>query len=105
MLQKPAEDLFDALIPKPSCIISDFCIPWTLQIAEKHKIPRISFHGFSCFCLHCMLKIPEILKDEMKKFGEKMQAAEIKSYGVIINTFEELEKAYVKDYKKERNDK
>jgi UDP-glucosyl transferase 73C len=137
MLQKPAEDLFDALIPKPSCIISDFCIPWTLQIAEKHKIPRISFHGFCCFCLHCMLKIqtskiletinseseyftlpgipdkiqatkvqiPELLKDEMKEFGEKMQDAEIKSYGVIINTFEELEKAYVKDYKKERNDK
>ncbi|CAJ2631311.1 unnamed protein product [Trifolium pratense] len=137
MIQKPAEDLFDALTPKPSCIISDFCIPWTLQIAEKHKIPRISFHGFSCFCLHCTLKvhtskiletvnseseyfivpgipdqiqvtkaqIPGTVKEEMKEFGEKMHEAEIKSYGVIINTFEELEKAYVKDYKKERNDK
>jgi len=137
LLQKPAEELFDALTPKPSCIISDFCIPWTIQIAEKHKIPRISFHGFSCFCLHCMLKvqtskilervdseseyfivpgipdqiqvtkeqIPGTLKGELKEFGEKMHDAEIKSYGEIINTFEELEKAYVKDYKKEKNGK
>ncbi|GAU13644.1 hypothetical protein TSUD_347480 [Trifolium subterraneum] len=50
-------------------------------------------------------QIPGTLKDEMKEFGEKMDEAEMKSYGVIINTFEELEKAYVKDYKKERNDK
>jgi len=137
LLQKPAEELFDALTPKPSCIISDFCIPWTIEIAEKHKIPRISFHGFSCFCLHCMLKIqtskilervdsesehftvpgipdqiqvtkeqiPGTLKGELKEFGEKMHDAEIKSHGEIINTFEELEKAYVKDYKKERNGK
>lgn len=137
LLQKPAEELFDALTPKPSCIISDFFIPWTIQIAENHKIPRISFHGFSCFCLQCMLKIqtskilervdseseyftvpsipdqiqvtkeqiPGILKGELKEFGEKMHDAEIKSYGEIINTFEELEKAYVKDYKKEKNGK
>ncbi|KEH24634.1 putative flavonol 7-O-beta-glucosyltransferase [Medicago truncatula] len=137
LLQKPAEELFDALTPKPSCIISDFFIPWTIQIAENHKIPRISFHGFSCFCLHCMLKIqtskilervdseseyftvpgipdqiqvtkeqiPGILKGELKEFGEKMHDAEMKSYGEIINTFEELEKAYVKDYKKEKNGK
>lgn len=137
MLQKQAEELFETLTPKPSCIISDFCIPWTIQVAEKHHIPRISFHGFSCFCLHCMLKIhtskvlegitseseyftvpgipdqiqvtkqqvPGPMIDEMKEFGEQMRDAEIRSYGVIINTFEELEKAYVNDYKKERNGK
>ncbi|CAL5195031.1 unnamed protein product [Lathyrus oleraceus] len=138
MLQKPAQELFDALTPEPSCVISDFCIPWTLQIAEKHQIPRISFHGFSCFCLQCMLKVnaskilesidseseyftvPGIpdqihvtkvqvpggtIPDEFKEFKEKMNEAEVRSYGEIINTFEELEEAYVKDYKKERNDK
>ncbi|KAG4928352.1 hypothetical protein AAZX31_19G172200 [Glycine max] len=140
MLQKSAEELFEALIPKPSCIISDFCIPWTAQVAEKHHIPRISFHGFSCFCLHCLLmvhtsnicesitseseyftipgipgqiqatkeQIPMMISnsdEEMKHFGEQMRDAEMKSYGLIINTFEELEKAYVTDYKKVRNDK
>ncbi|KAG5043817.1 hypothetical protein JHK87_007732 [Glycine soja] len=140
MLHKQAEEFFEALTPKPSCIISDFCIPWTAQVAQKHCIPRISFHGFACFCLHCMLmvhtsnvcestaseseyftipgipdqiqvtkeQIPMMISnsdEEMKHFREQMRDADIKSYGVIINTFEELEKAYVRDYKKVRNDK
>ncbi|XP_027349983.1 UDP-glycosyltransferase 73C2-like [Abrus precatorius] len=139
MLQKPAEELFEALTPKPSCIISDFCIPWTAQVAEKYHIPRISFHGFSCFCLHSLYtihtskicesitseseyftvpdipdqiqvtkaQIPGLLSasDEMKDFSMQMYDAETRSYGTIINTFEELEKAYVRDYKKVRNDK
>ncbi|KAK7396606.1 hypothetical protein VNO78_17732 [Psophocarpus tetragonolobus] len=141
LLQNQAEELFQALTPKPSCIISDFCIPWTAQIAEKYHIPRISFHGFSCFCLHCLHMIhtsnvcesitseseyftipglPDQIKvtkqqiplmiskpgdKEMNDFGEQIRDAEMKSYGVIINTFEELEKAYVRDYKKVRNDK
>ncbi|KAL5060087.1 hypothetical protein RYX36_031691 [Vicia faba] len=57
LLQKPAQELFDKLSPRPSCIVSDFCIPWTSQIAEKHQIPRISFHGFSCFSIHCSFKV------------------------------------------------
>ncbi|CAI8614704.1 unnamed protein product [Vicia faba] len=138
LLQKPAQELFDKLSPRPSCIISDFCIPWTSQIAEKHQIPRISFHGYSCFCLQVLFKvssskilesinseteyfsipgipdqiqvtkgkIPVALLEKLpKEFVEKFQEAEMKSYGEIINTFEELEKEYVNDYKKERNDK
>ncbi|MED6189472.1 UDP-glycosyltransferase, partial [Stylosanthes scabra] len=136
LLHKPAEELFEALTPKPTCIISDFCIPWTCQLAQKHNIPRISFHGFSCFALHCLYKIqtskvaenitseseyftipgiphqiqvtksqtPETMSDsKLKDFAEKMVDAEAKAYGVIINTFEELEQEYVNDYKKERN--
>ncbi|KAI5425749.1 hypothetical protein KIW84_031532 [Lathyrus oleraceus] len=107
LLQKPAQELFDKMSPRPSCIISDFCIPWTSQIAEKHQIPRISFHGFSCFCLHCLFKeIPAALVSKLpKEFVEKMHEAEMRSYGEIINTFEELEKEYLNDYKKVRNDK
>ncbi|KAK7245054.1 hypothetical protein RIF29_39885 [Crotalaria pallida] len=138
MLQKQAEELFATLTPKPSCIISDFCIPWTSQIAQKYNIPRISFHGFCCFTLHCMhvvhaSKVLESITSEsecftipgipdqiqvtkaqfpganyhrlLKEFKDKVSDAEIKSYGVIINTFEELEQAYVNDYKKVRNDK
>ncbi|RDY00410.1 UDP-glycosyltransferase 73C5, partial [Mucuna pruriens] len=139
MLQKQAEEFFEALTPKPSCIISDFCIPWTAQVAEKHHIPRISFHGFSCFCLHCMFQIhtskvcesitsseseyltipgiPDRIQitkeqipglnneDEMNDLTKKMSEAEMKSYGIIINSFEELEKAYVKDFKKVTNGK
>ncbi|KAL2345114.1 hypothetical protein Fmac_006399 [Flemingia macrophylla] len=139
MLQKPVEELFESLTPKPSCIISDFCIPWTIRVAEKYHIPRISFHGFCCFSLHCLhqissSKICESLTSEseyftipgipdqiqvtreqtpllnsnaskMYDFMEQLGDAEMKSYGIIINTFEELEEAYVKDYKKVKNDK
>ncbi|XP_058738086.1 UDP-glycosyltransferase 73C5-like [Vicia villosa] len=136
LLQKPAEELFDKLSPRPSCIISDFCFPWTSEIAEKHHIPRISFHGFSCFCLHCSFKvfsskilesvnsdteyftvpgIPDKIQvnkeqmpgpaSDLNEFAVKMKEAEEKSYGVIINSFEELEKEYVNDYKKLKNDK
>ncbi|MED6140065.1 UDP-glycosyltransferase [Stylosanthes scabra] len=143
LLQKPAEELFEALTPKPTCIISDFFIPWTSQLAQKHNIPRISFHAFSCFYLHCMHKIqtskvaenitseseyftipgiphqiqvmksliPGATKDYKRndEFAdnmlEKMVDAETKAYGVIINTFEELEQEYVNDYRKERNGK
>ncbi|XP_058740301.1 UDP-glycosyltransferase 73C12-like [Vicia villosa] len=138
LLQEPAEELFDKLSLKPNCIISDFFIPWTSQIAEKHQIPRISFHGFSCFCLHSLFKVhssrilesvnsdteyfnvpglPDkiqvnkeqvpgaILDENLKETGMKMHEAEMKSYGVIINSFEELEKEYVNDYKKVINDK
>ncbi|KAI4300362.1 hypothetical protein L6164_033750 [Bauhinia variegata] len=137
MLKKPAEEVFEALTPRPSCIISDMCFPWTAQLAEKYQIPRIVFHGFSCFCLHCLHKIrtskvdqsvtsaseyftvPDIphqiqvtkdqlpgpMTEKLKEFGEQMLHAETMSYGVIINTFEELEQPYVRDYKKERNGK
>ncbi|XP_020211136.1 UDP-glycosyltransferase 73C2 [Cajanus cajan] len=139
MLQKQAEELFEALTPKPSCIISDFCIHWTTQVAQRYHIPRISFHGFSCFALHCLHQInsskvcenitseseyftipgiPDQIRltkeqtplmnsnsDKMNDFREQIRDAEMKSYGVIINTFEELEKAYVRDYKKVKNDK
>jgi len=137
MLQKPVEEFFEALTPKPSCIISDFCVPWTYQLAEKYDIPRISFHGFSCFCLRCRyvihtskfcksitsesqyFTIPDIpdqiqvtkeqlpgsLANDLDDFKEQVRDAEMKSYGFIVNTFEELEKAYVRDYKKVRNNK
>ncbi|KAJ1418916.1 UDP-glycosyltransferase family, conserved site [Sesbania bispinosa] len=45
-------------------------------------------------------------KDEgWKQFNDEMVAAEMASYGVIINSFEELEPSYAKDYKKVKSDK
>ncbi|XP_038720872.1 UDP-glycosyltransferase 73C4-like isoform X2 [Tripterygium wilfordii] len=42
---------------------------------------------------------------ESQKYLDKILAAEKVTYGMIINTFEELEPAYVKEYKKVRADK
>ncbi|KAJ6832246.1 UDP-glycosyltransferase 73D1-like [Iris pallida] len=41
-------------IPPPSCIISDSGHSWTLDVARELGVPRIVFHGFSCFSLLCI---------------------------------------------------
>ncbi|KAJ7972318.1 Glycosyltransferase [Quillaja saponaria] len=73
LMQKPAEELFETLTLKPNCIISDMCIPWTAQIAKKHHIPRIAFHGFSSFALLCIhnvynSKVAENITSESEHF-------------------------------------
>ncbi|XP_044472635.1 UDP-glycosyltransferase 73C25-like [Mangifera indica] len=135
MLELPFENLFRQLTPRPSCVISDMCYPWTTKIASKFNVPRITFYGFSCFCHLCMYnlltskvhenitsdhvyfvvpglpdkiemtkaQLPEALR--VKNFSEKISASEMASYGVVINTFEELESAYVNEYKKAKNGK
>ncbi|KAJ4718357.1 Glycosyltransferase [Melia azedarach] len=135
MLQLPLENSLMELKPAPSCIISDVCFPWTVSTASKFNIPRITFHGFCCFSLFCVhslhiskvhenvssdsecfvvpglpdqieitkAQLPDVLK--MKRFGEPVLDADLVSYGVIVNSFEELEPAYVEEYKKARNGK
>ncbi|CAF1867946.1 unnamed protein product [Brassica napus] len=75
MVEEPVMKLMEEMKPKPTCLISDFCLPYTSKIAKKLNIPKIVFHGVE---------------------------ADDTSYGVIINTFQELESAYVKDYKEAR---
>ncbi|KAH9734913.1 UDP-glycosyltransferase 73C3 [Citrus sinensis] len=136
LLQLPLENLLKELAPKPSCIVSDMCYPWTVDTAARFNIPRISFHGFSCFCLLCLynlhtskvhenvtsksdyfvvpglpdqiemtkVQVP-LMREKSKDFGELVLAADMKSYGIIINTFEELESEYVKEYKKTKGGK
>ncbi|KAK9192809.1 hypothetical protein WN944_003502 [Citrus x changshan-huyou] len=117
LLQLPLENLLKELTPKPSCIVSATCYPWTVDTAARFNIPRISFHGFSCFCLLCLYNLPTStvqenvtsnsdylvvpglpdqiemtkVREKWKDFGEMVLAADMKSYGIIINTFEELE--------------
>ncbi|KAJ4723638.1 Glycosyltransferase [Melia azedarach] len=45
------------------------------------------------------------LNQQMKAINEKIHLAELSSYGVIINSFEELEPAYVTEYKKIKQDR
>ncbi|KAK9195349.1 hypothetical protein WN943_003470 [Citrus x changshan-huyou] len=131
LLQLPLENLLKELTPKPSCIVSDTCYPWTVDTAARLNIPRISFHGFSCFCLLCLynlhtstvqenvtsnsdyLVVPGLpdqiemtkVREKWKDFGEMVLAADMKSYGIIINTFEELESEYVKECTKTKGRK
>ncbi|KAL4605639.1 hypothetical protein ACB092_09G044600 [Castanea dentata] len=139
MLQQPVEKLFEKLTPRPRCIISDMTLPWTVNLASKFHIPRISFHGTCCFCLFCLrslhiskllesisseteyfvvpglpdqieikvtkAQLPGALVTSLKDFNVQMMEAEMASYGIVMNTFEELEPWYIKEYKKARMDK
>ncbi|KAF9671332.1 hypothetical protein SADUNF_Sadunf12G0036300 [Salix dunnii] len=131
MVQEPVERLFEGLTPRPSCIISDMCLPYTSDVAIKFGIPRISFKGFSCFCTLCShnIKIYKVLESvnseselfvvpglpdhielasnhlpaaviDLKDFSARVSDAEMLRYGFIINSFEELEPAYVQEYRR-----
>ncbi|CAN1802547.1 UDP-glycosyltransferase 1 [Linum perenne] len=54
MMEPEVVALFEGMAVRPMCIISDFCLPYTNNVAKKFNIPRITFTGFSCFCLVCM---------------------------------------------------
>ncbi|EOA28539.1 hypothetical protein CARUB_v10024756mg [Capsella rubella] len=137
MLEEPVMKLMEEMEPRPNCLISDMCLPYTSKVANKFKIPKIVFHGMSCFHLLCMLllrrnrEIFDTIKSDKeyflipyfpdriefkefqvhlvtdadgdwKDFMDDLVDADNKSYGVIVNTFQELEPAYVKDYKEAR---
>ncbi|KAK7396613.1 hypothetical protein VNO78_17740 [Psophocarpus tetragonolobus] len=51
MMQEPLEQYLKNHPSPPSCIISDKCLSWTSVIAKKFNIPRLVFHGMSCFSL------------------------------------------------------
>ncbi|CAL5194102.1 unnamed protein product [Lathyrus oleraceus] len=138
-LQQEAEKIFEELTPPPSCIISDMCLPYTIHIARKFNVPRISFVGVSCLYLLSLhnlyisnmiqtmanneyeyFDLPGLsekivinlaqtglgLKGEAwEQFNIDMLEAEMGSYGKIMNSFEELEPIFAKDYKKVNNDK
>ncbi|KAF2289820.1 hypothetical protein GH714_038808 [Hevea brasiliensis] len=131
MLQEPLEKWLQGLESQPSCIISDICFPWTSDVSLRFNIPRIVFHGISCFTLFCShilshykvldsvtsdsepfsvpdipdrieftkAQLPEARKD-LKAAIERYKEAELSAEGVVVNSFEELEPAYVEGYRK-----
>lgn len=141
MLREQVEELLrKEMKPVPSCLISDMCFPWTTNAAQNCGIPRIVFHGTSCFSLLCMhlLRISKDFENiasdleyfvvpglpdriEMTKaqlrgtvnqmtsdwndIRELIREAETEAFGVVANTFEELEPEYLKEYIKVKGKK
>lgn len=134
-LEEQVEKAMEEMVqPRPSCIIGDMSLPFTSRLAKKFKIPKLLFHGFSCFSLMCIQVVPEsgILKviesndeyfdlpslpdrveftkpqvsvlqpveGDMKEVTAKIIEADNDSYGVIVNSFEELEVNYAREYRK-----
>ncbi|GMH13492.1 hypothetical protein Nepgr_015333 [Nepenthes gracilis] len=134
MLRSPLEQLLESR--RPDCLVADMFLPWATDAAAKFDIPRLVFHGTSCFSLCAIevlrlyplnvplsddevfflphlpgdikltrLQIPveyrENFEGQFKRFMNRIGESEVKSYGVIVNSFYELEPAYADYY---RND-
>ncbi|GKF46489.1 hypothetical protein Tco_0136291, partial [Tanacetum coccineum] len=54
LLDEPAEDMFRGLCPSPDCIILDFFLPWTSDVAGRLNIPQLVFNVPGCFFLVSM---------------------------------------------------
>ncbi|KAL8140574.1 hypothetical protein V2J09_006595 [Rumex salicifolius] len=139
-LHDQADKHFSELDPKPTCILSDVIFHWTIDIAKKYGVPRIVFHGISCFallCSHNLIKskaldslasdaqeivvpgLPDkivLTKDQLpnslkprssavKDLNARNREAEEHSFGIVVNSSEELEVEYMKRYKEAKSPK
>ncbi|KAF5473719.1 hypothetical protein F2P56_005687 [Juglans regia] len=134
MLQQPLEKHLQNQRHPPTCIISDKCLSWTSNTAQKFNIPRLVFHGMGCFSLLSSHNIKfynahRSISSDSEPFvipglpqrilitraqlpgsfvtlpglddvRDKMQEAESTAYGVVVNTFNELEQGIVEEYGK-----
>ncbi|XP_061949956.1 scopoletin glucosyltransferase-like, partial [Populus nigra] len=133
MLQQPLEKLLQEC--HPDCLIADMFLPWTTDAVAKFGIPRLVFHGISCFSLctsDCLNKympykksssnselfvvlelpgdikfrskhLPEYMKQNVEtdftRLIQKVRESSVKIFGIIVNSFYELELDYANFFK------
>ncbi|PRQ22285.1 putative flavonol 3-O-glucosyltransferase [Rosa chinensis] len=113
LLEPQLEQILDQ--HRPHCLVADFFFPWATDVAAKFGIPRLYFHATGLFPLCATLSVmihqphknllsetESILDDEAEfsKFWKAALECEKRSYGVIINSFYELEPDYADHYRK-----
>ncbi|KAJ6905876.1 hypothetical protein NC652_023586 [Populus alba x Populus x berolinensis] len=98
----PLEQLLEEC--HPSCLVADMLFPWATEAANKLRIPRLFFNGTDQIKLK-RLALPAFIKErtenELTKLMDKVSESTVRSYGVLTNSFLELEPAYSEHYKME----
>ncbi|KAJ0980396.1 hypothetical protein J5N97_008651 [Dioscorea zingiberensis] len=110
----------------PDCLVSDSIFPWTAAISADLNIPRLIFHGPGIFslCINDNLDLHDAygqattftIQDiphniqmnrwevpptfNLPSLVHMLRDAEDKSYGVVVNSFYELEPAYAELYRR-----
>ncbi|KAF7818687.1 UDP-glycosyltransferase 73C6-like [Senna tora] len=100
MLEEAVEKLFEELTPRPSCIISDMYNITTES--EYFAVPSIPHQIEITKAQAMIMKVDERWKAFI---GKVNAAAEMATFGIITNSFEELEGEYAREYKKVMKDK
>ena len=57
LLCRATEDLFQQLSPRPSCVVSDMALPWTIKVAQKFNVPRLVFYSLCSLYLLSMANL------------------------------------------------
>ncbi|XP_004508342.1 probable UDP-glucosyl transferase 73B6 [Cicer arietinum] len=118
LLQSPIHQFVEQ--NSPDCIVADSLFLWMDELANKLHIPRLAFNGFSLFAI-CAMKslkahdsmsciiqgLPHLITLNalppiaLTKFMEPLLEIELKSYGLIVNNFSELDgEEYIEHYEK-----
>ncbi|KAK7264549.1 hypothetical protein RJT34_32158 [Clitoria ternatea] len=119
LLQPPIQSFVEN--HPPDCIVADFLFPWVHDLANKLHIPRLAFNGFSLFAVCAILgakpnpsensllfpNLPHQITinatppESLTQFLETMMETALKSHGLIVNNFAELDgEEYIEHYKK-----
>ncbi|KAJ3701250.1 hypothetical protein LUZ61_004955 [Rhynchospora tenuis] len=107
-LDQPLEAFLKNLKRPPDCLITDLCNAWTAPVARKLGIPRVNFHGPSCFyaSVHYNLvhhKIYDKVKDvneymSVLDFPVKLDVTRAQVPGFLNHPgFEDLRKKYLEE--------
>ncbi|XP_028767648.1 scopoletin glucosyltransferase-like [Neltuma alba] len=134
LLEKPIDEFLQK--HRPNVLVADTCFPWANNLAAKHGIPRLLFHGTCTFAICASLcinsftphkkvssesesfvtpslpgnielsrnQLPSFMKleDDETEIARVFRASadsDSKCYGVIVNSFYELEPAYSDFYR------
>ncbi|KAK4340214.1 hypothetical protein RND71_041676 [Anisodus tanguticus] len=108
MMQEPLEQLIQEC--RPNCLVSDLFFLWTIDTAAKFNIPRLAIHGTSFFalCVSESIRLHKPFKNVssdsdtfvVPNLPHQIKESGLKGYGIIFNSFYELEQDYVEHYTK-----
>ncbi|CAI0407718.1 unnamed protein product [Linum tenue] len=103
LMEPQVETLFQTLNPPPSCIVSDFCLPYTnrdeFQSCASSDHEYFVVPGFPGGIELTREQLPLQSKKPGDDLGKAESEAESEAYGVIVNSFEEMEAEYLKEFK------
>ncbi|GKV01614.1 hypothetical protein SLEP1_g14159 [Rubroshorea leprosula] len=128
MLQGPLEEPLQEC--KPDCLVTDMLYPWATASAGKYGIPTLVFYVFSIFslCITMCLEMYQpprniesdsetfvvpnfpgnikLTRNQMgsKRYSDLLMASRelaMNSYGILVNSFYELEGTYADHYRNE----